>query len=204
MQKGVALTKLPQMFVFYAIRVNGKWQDFGKYHHVVGLPEHRIYNITGTDGTISFQAELDMTNLEESFKNLNEITARVELECPFAKSLGVSGVGEGVVWTCTGFGKEFWFKVKGEQHMVSNVTKYKPDVQTVENVNSFAKQVCLVTRLEQGLSYLKEMNLDHSNIKNMGTYIKWIVGDVIKEMDIDVALLKKKVSVIARSFYMNQ
>ncbi|KAJ3127866.1 hypothetical protein HK098_005642 [Nowakowskiella sp. JEL0407] len=210
-QKSVALMKLKKMFVIFAIRVNDAWQDFRDYYHIA-MEENDIYNIS-RGGT--FHLVLDMTDTEKIVDELQAITNEVERECPFAKTFGVSGIGEGVVWTVEELSgsTRHQFKVKGDEHANSKVktlTKKSPEVlEALKNTREFVKNVTLEPRLQQGLDYLREMNLKR-NMKNLGVYIKWVTEDILKEemssmeeLGINPKNIGKDVALIAKTFYMN-
>lgn len=98
-------------------------------------------------------------------------------------TVGLNTTGEGVVWKQTENIEDtsMWFKVKGEKHAVSKNKVLSPvDVEKVKNVKEFVDAVCTDARLEQGIEYLKEMQLTVDR-KNTGTYLKWVVSDVLKE-----------------------
>lgn len=156
---------------------------------------------------------MDYHKPEEVVQHLVEITNAVEKECPFGKTFGVSGIGEGVVWIWEEKeSSRYWFKVKGEEHAVTKVKTLKELSETekehLKNISNFVSGVTTESRLRQGLDYLREMNLEKS-IKNIGTYIKWVVNDVIKEESdtmkelgcLDEGKVKKAVTGIASSFY---
>ena len=93
----------------------------------------------------------------------------VEQECPVAKKLGISGIGEGVVWTNITEhpmleNTHLFFKVKGQEHSVSHVTSLAMvDTEKVKNIAEFIETVVTENRLKQGLEYLKEQHLDFNN-----------------------------------------
>ena len=87
-QKGVAITGLPKMFIIFDVMVDGELVEMPK-----GLQnnEQNIYNI------LQFQTyEVDINfNTPELVQNkLIEDTLAVEKECPVGKFFGVSGIGE--------------------------------------------------------------------------------------------------------------
>lgn len=140
----------------------------------------------------------------------------VEQECPVAKKLGVSGIGEGVVWTNITEhpmleNTHLFFKVKGQEHSVSNVTSLAMvDTEKVKNIAEFVEKVVTENRLKQGLEYLKEQHLDFNN-ENIKTFISWIVKDCFKEekdIIIESGLKDKDVSqsiaVKAKDWYLSQ
>lgn len=172
-QKGVGITGLPKMFVIFGIKIDGEWGNINQLYD----PEQKIYNIRLFD---RFSIDIDFNHPELSQNKLIEMTLQVEDECPVAKAFGVSGVGEGIVFTCT-TNPELKFKSKGEKHSVSKVkTLNSIDVEEVSRVEDFVENVCTVNRLEQGLSYMKEMQLEISQ-KSTGEFLRWVVSDVLKE-----------------------
>ena len=113
-----------------------------------------------------------------SQNQLVDITNAVEQECPVGKYFGVSGCGEGVVWTCHDNGKNYRFKVKGEKHSVSKVTKLaEVDAETIESINKFLDYAVTDNRMEQGI---KEVNAT-LDMRKTPDVIKWVITDVIKE-----------------------
>lgn len=182
-QPNVALYELPKMFVIFAVAVDGVFQDMAQYMSVAS-EQHKVYNIYRAP---VFEAELEVLNPIAALRDMQRITAEVERECPFAKTLGVSGTGEGVVWHLASMpGKSrYWFKVKGLEHTVSRVKplkQYKDDEKRdAQDMRLFAEQAITEARLRQGLDHLREHNLDSGSLKNLGTFIKWVVEDVFKE-----------------------
>lgn len=212
-QKNVALTALPTMFVMFDIKVNGVRQDFVPYRHVES-PQHRIYNISRGG---FFSASLCLDDTEAVVAILQKYTENVEKECPFAKSFGITGIGEGIVWKCRVQGKNgilqdsrFWFKVKGDEHTVSRVKTLKTrqdNDKNIKNTNDFVSKAVLPAKLEQGFDYLREMNLA-PDMKNLGTYLKWVIQDVVKEdgdtiaeIGLDESLVKKSIAQKAKLYY---
>src|SRR6202008_3290351 len=120
---------------------------------------------------------------------LVDLTLKVEEQCPVAADFGKFGVGEGIVWHNAETGLRF--KGKGEKHSVSKVSTVKPisaeDLERLKTVKNFVDTVVTENRLNQGLDKLREMGLELS-VKSTGDYIKWVVGDVLKEeMDLIIA-----------------
>ena len=163
------------------------------------LSEKRIYNIYDFP---TFEVKIDMANPKLTQNILIDITNSVEKECPVAKQLGASGIGEGVVWKCVSSldklnTSDLVFKVKGQEHSVSNVvTIAEVDTVKVNSINEFVNIVLTENRLKQGIEYLQEQNLPLL-VNSMGTFLKWVVSDCLKE-EADVliksGLEKKEVS----------
>jgi hypothetical protein len=73
------------------------------------------------------------------------------------------------------------FKVKGEEHSVSKVKTLAPvDTEKLANMEEFVEYACTENRMRQGLEYLREQQLT-IEMKNVGTFLKWLSNDIIKE-----------------------
>ena len=208
-QKGVALCHIPQCFVIFALKIDGTWMNMSDFSSIE-LPAHGIYNIARAG---EYHATMDINDTQAVVADLIALTEKVEKECPFGKTFSVSGTGEGIVWVCEEHkdSSRYWFKVKGEEHAVSKVKTLKDttpeEKEQLKNVATFISKALPEARLRQGLDYLREMNLERS-IKNIGTYISWIVKDVLKEdgdtiesLRLDVSKVKKGITPVASTFY---
>jgi hypothetical protein len=133
--------------------------------------------------------DIDFNAPQESQNELVELTLKVEEQCPVAADFGKFGIGEGIVWTNAETGLRF--KVKGEKHSTSKVSTVKEisaeDLARIGTIKTFVDCVVTENRLNQGIDKLREMGLELS-VKSTGDYIKWVVGDVLKEeMDLIIA-----------------
>jgi len=178
-QKGVAISELPKMFVYFAVRVEyehgtSEWLDINEVDY---CNHEYIFNI------LDFYHEaitIDFNCPELSQNKLIEFTEAVEAECPVGKAFGTSGVGEGIVWTCITPGWEsskFWMKVKGEKHSVSKVkTLAAIDVEALANIQSFLDYSVTEARLEQGF-----VEVNAKDIKDIAAFLRWMYNDIMKE-----------------------
>ena len=214
-QKGVALTELPKMFVVFAVKTilsddTTRWLPIGEID--LHLPEDKLFNI---DTFPTYEVEIDFNHPELAQNKMIEITEEVEKECPVGKYFGVFGIGEGVVWTCVSPGwndSGTWFKVKGEKHSVSKVrTLAAVDVEAVANLKAFVDSVVTEARLEQGLDNLVREQLLPFEMKSLGDFLRWVYNDVLKEeMDtivanqIDTKKLGSAVANKARPWYIKK
>jgi hypothetical protein len=221
-QKGVAIAQLPKMFVIFAVKAidaegNGTWLDISEDEQCLfccgddgnDLSIQSIYDFP------TYEVDIDFNYPELSQNKMIEITEAVEAECPVGKHFGVSGIGEGVVWTCVSEGwndSGTWFKVKGEKHSNSKVrTLAAVDVEAVENIRAFVEAVVTKSRLEQGLDNLVREQLLPLEMKSMGDFIRWVYNDVVKEeMDtivssqIDVKKVGSAVANAARPWFVKK
>lgn len=191
-QSGVAISQLPKMFVVFAVKIGNKWvsKDFVK---LIENPELNIFNIYRVTTTWVIRVDFnDQTELEKTVEILERWTKRVEEECPFAKTFGVEGLGEGLVWCsyddvrtktfCGGNEGDPWmFKTKGEKHKnvkEGKLVQLKPDI--TNNVAELVASVVTEQRLEQGLEKLKEKGLEVLK-KNTPTFLNWVQEDICRE-----------------------
>lgn len=184
-QKGVALNQLDKMFVIFGIVVtydtpdkNGntiqKWLSLDS----VKIPLNDSIHAITKSPTYTVNVDFNRPELaQDAFYNL---TMEVEKECPFCKTFGVSGIGEGIVWTAEWMGKRFMFKTKGDKHSSSKVIKVASvDVEKVNSILEFVEYAATENRMQQAI---KEVFGDNEpDIKKMGDFIRWLFNDVIKE-----------------------
>lgn len=184
-QKGVALGQLPKMFVPFAVVSThpmnpGRWwtpAEMKSFFFHSGL--RCIYDFPNWTRVIDF-------NRPEEYQNeLGELTQNVEAECPVGKELGVSGVGEGIVWWAEpreDFNTQgLIFKVKGEKHSETKVKTLAPvDVEKIENVRVLVDTIVTPHRLEKRLAAMNEEG-HATDIRNTGIFIKNVTTDVMKE-----------------------
>ncbi len=178
-QKGVGISDVDQMFVILRVKVGDTWVPIDDMRHI-RMPEFRIFNIFEFQ---TWELEIDFNAPELVQNKLVEITNAVEAECPVAKAFGVSGIGEGVVWTpAMDSSLSRTFKVKGEKHSVTKVkTLAEVDVQKMATIADFVNAVVTENRLNQGIEYMKSEQLDDADIRNIGKFLKWLAHDVFKE-----------------------
>lgn len=203
-QSGVGVSKLPKMFVIFAIRISKdaestSWRIPKAVQHMIfkDKPLDRLFFI---EDFPTFSVDIDFNTPTAVQNTLVEITEAVEKDCPVARhslpDCTEELVGEGVVWSVdlnTGLDYSkvnpalfstlvgVKFKVKGEKHSVSKVKTIAPvDVEKVKSINDFVEYACTENRLKQGLEYLKEMQLPLER-SSTGEFIKWVVKDILKE-----------------------
>lgn len=187
-QSSVALRDLPKMFVVFRITMvydnNGEITTVDlspsviiQHMHLVNHPDIKcIYDFP------HWMVSIDFNNPAFYQNQLVDITTAVENECPVGKQLGVSGVGEGVVWW--NHTTNLTFKVKGSKHSVTKVHTLKNiaavDIEVLNQVKELADMVITPARVQQGADKLVEQGLS-VDIQHTGSFIKWIVADCIKE-----------------------
>ncbi|KAF0686931.1 Aste57867_21279 [Aphanomyces stellatus] len=132
------------------------------------IPDARIFHIHRF-GT--WMIEIDFTSTENAQVELERITAAVEAECPAGKHFGVSGIGEGVVWTYVPYpSSRFWFKLQP--------AGIGPE--EVASIEAFVDMYVSNGRLSQGLTILAERGIE-CNVQATGIFVQWVQGDVVKE-----------------------
>lgn len=221
-QKNVAITGLNRMFVIFKVKIvdrktvtnaEGGEDDVkvGRWLHPdewkdIRWHEKSIYNIYDFP---TYEIDIDFNFPELAQNKLVEITEAVERQCPVGLYFQRIGIGEGVVWTeWENTSGGFRFKVKGEKHSVSKVKTLAPvDTEKLANVKEFVEYACTENRMSQGLDYLREQHLS-IEMKNFGTFLKWLNGDIIKEerdtvanSNLDVKDIIRAVQVHAKPWY---
>lgn len=172
-QKGVAVSQLPKMFVIFACKVDDDWVEFTKSDS-----NQLIFNINDFK---SWEIDIDFNQPELSQNQLIDWTLEVENECPVGKQFGVEGIGEGIVFSATWNGQHLIFKSKGEKHSASKVkTISSVNVDEINSINEFVDYVLTESRLNQGIEKLKEAGKEITE-RSTGDFLRWVVNDVIKE-----------------------
>jgi hypothetical protein len=175
-QKGVAISELGKMFVMFGMKVGENWYDLPSF---IDDQDSSIWNIRMFD---TYSIDIDFSNPAMSQNKLLEITLAVEEECPVGKTLGVSGTGEGVVWECSYKGQVLRFKVKGEKHSATKVKKLAAvDTEKLNSINEFVEYAVTNNRLNQGIEQVFTLQGEEIDIKKMGVFLKWVMGDICKE-----------------------
>lgn len=183
-QKGVAVNELDKMFVVFKVKIatpdeeeDNFWIDYDW-----GVLKTDDLPIRFIQEFPTYQITIDFNKPQESQNKLVELTTEVEKECPVGKAFGVSGIGEGVVWSGRDEKQTYIFKVKGEKHSVSKVKTVAPvDIEKMNNVNQFVEYAVTENRLEQGIQEVFTTQSREISKKGVADFLKWVQGDVIKE-----------------------
>ena len=173
-QKNVAVSELEKRWIIFAAKkVGGDWLDISDivFNNAVG-----IYNV---HQFATYEVEVDFNEPSLASVELAKLVEEVENECPVGKYFGVSGTGEGIVFSYMSNGKRHTFKVKGAKHSVSKVKTLAPvDVERINSINEFVAYAVTISRLEQAAEEVLKGDFDR---KNLGSFIKWVSTDVVKE-----------------------
>ena len=201
-QKGVAISELPKMFVIFGFAFSNEDGQKLYFNHnqiidtidgcreYVVKPsfggEHKPNQMYSIYNFRTYFMDIDFENPHEAQNALNEITMAVEASCPVGVAFGVEGVGEGVVWHCTHpdyNDSGYWFKVKGDKHSNSKVkTLASVDVEKINNIKVLAEKLAHNGRLEQAVqNVFNTLNGGEVDPKGIGECIKWVMRDCFKE-----------------------
>ena len=119
-----------------------------------------------------------LRNLPKMFV-LFGVCIEVGTTCPFARQLGVEGVGEGIVWVPVDENiPTMWFKTKSERY----VEEHKVPIVKIsgDDVKPYAIAWVHPGRLEQGMDYMREMRIEPT-IRTMSTFRDWVSADILRE-----------------------
>lgn len=177
-QKGVAVSELEKSFYVFGVKLVFNDEDEWA-NDLIKLFDDAAIGLYNLDTFKTYSITIDFNEPESAINQMVEWVEEVEKECPVGKYFGVSGVGEGIVFSNDEFGLKF--KVKGEKHQSSHVKTLAPvDVEEINKVKDFVTYSVTQSRLEQGISVMRENNIE-TTPQNTGVFVKWIVGDVMKE-----------------------
>jgi hypothetical protein len=182
-----AIGQLPERLVIFHVLVTHQddsevWLDVVDVARVFNMfceiPDQFNFSTDFKQWTI----EIDFSDPGKSLELLEQLTIEVERECPAAKALGLSGLGEGIVWEHTSerFGR-LLFKTKGAKHKGTKnrqLVFIAPEVMASRE--AFAEAVLTESRLEQGLDLIVARH-GKATLDHMGEFLMWIGRDVIKE-----------------------
>jgi len=181
-QDTVAISQLPRrQWVIFAAKRNGEYVSQMNKLDTSRLEVNGVYTIHRIN---PFVVEVNFKTPEQSVAEFVKYTAQVEEECPWAKSFGISGLGEGIVWTCLErpTDSDLWFKTKGTLHSKSKVKTVAPvDVERVESIRACVELILPEGRLKQGLDVLLNQQKLEQTAQNFGVFMKWVAGDILKE-----------------------
>jgi hypothetical protein len=181
---GTAISKIPnKIFAVFAIITENNYEvdpdDLNMY--LVGHPKD-IYVIPWY--THTFKVNLSDENLQPIADELSSVVDSIESCDPWVKAtFGVDGVCEGLVYYphvddyCTlALFDRFALKAKGEKHKVTkSKTTVQVDPEVLHSINEFVNYFVTDARVDQGVS------VAGLEMKNMGTFLKWMGEDVLKE-----------------------
>ena len=193
-QKGVAINKLPtKQWVLFAAKVT-EGEDSSYMDIVPSLGDsYKDIGIFSIKDSQTWELEVDFNDQiskEKAIVYFDELTKLVEEECPWAKKFGISGLGEGIVWKPI---EEHWgnsdlfFKTKGQKHKVTEKKSKKEslDPEVLKSIEEFVNFSVTENRLNQGLDYLKEMQLPIER-RSTGHYLKWVANDIQRECSLEL------------------
>lgn len=173
-QKSVAISELPKGFYMFDIRSFDRVTEEYKWLEYQPVRSTFFKNI---EEFPTYTVEVDFNDPSGAQNEFVDITNKIEDECPVAKALGESGLGEGAVWKTEYKGQRYIFKVKGEKHSISKVSSLaQVDPEIVKNTNDFVEYACTENRIMQGI-----VEVNATERKDMGPLMKWISNDIVTE-----------------------
>ncbi len=213
-QKNVGIAELEKALYIFGVKISpfdetqsAYWVDCTKY----SSPENRIFNVHDFK---TYEVEVDFNNPKLAQNRIIEMTQEVEAECPIAKHFGVSGVGEGIVFSVTHKDSQYIFKSKGLLHAGKSKVKVlrQVDDEKLRKVIEIADKVTQTWRLEQMLTKACDL-LNGGTIerKKLGDYLRLVVNDileeeshVIAEAGLEPKEINAEISKIAKNYFFEQ
>jgi len=184
-QKNVGISQLEKSFYIFGIKISPFNEEQDSYwvdSHIFDLSkEKHIHHIKDFK---TFEIEIDFNNPFLSNNEMVSMVEFVEKECPVAKQLGVSGIGEGIVFETSYKNHKYKWKMKGEKHAGKSKVKKanKVDDKKLQLIIDIVERVTPEWRLEQMYQETFDtLNGGSGDIKKTGDYIGAVIRDVIKE-----------------------
>jgi len=209
-QKNVGISKLPKGFYFFAAKVSNQ-NDLEFNNYWLKIKDYRFdnENIFNINEFETFEITIDFNKPQDTQNLLLDLINKIEKECPVAKQLGVSGIGEGIVFEFNYKGDRYLFKSKGEAHSKNKPKRVKPiNDSKMLLINNVSDKITPSWRLEQ---FFNEITDNGKNIerKFIGTYIKAILKDILEE-DNDILVknnltikdVRKNVTEICKDYFL--
>lgn len=181
-QKSVGISELDKTFYIFDCKIYDKTTDKSDWIPNLELFDFSDYPVVNLHDLYTEEIEIDFSNPELAKQKLEEYTLEVEQECPIAKHFGVSGIGEGLVWTAYYGGHKAIFKTKGAKHSNTKTKQIVPvDPEVLESRTKFVEFACTENRMKQGLTEVKNsLGRDLEN-KDIGQLIRWVTKDILAE-----------------------
>lgn len=194
-QSGTAVSKAPRRFAIFAIQIDDNvLVEPSKIEQLLGDTTDTIITVLPWYGN---EVDVDYTNfelVESAAAELEKDVLAVEACDPWVKSnFNIEGVGEGIVlypipdavgFVARGRLSLLMFKAKGQKHRVKAAkvaVQVNPDV--INSIDEFAKTFTTEARCKQGLTVACGGIAD---MKTLGNFMKWIMGDIEKEAKDDL------------------
>lgn len=220
-QKSVGISELPRHFVIFAVfnHNTGRYEKLDDLSISITDFDRADQNLPTDfcmiDEISTYEVEINFNDPQPAADLITQYTLEVERKCPWAARFGIEGTGEGIVWVpaIEEFAQmpELWFKSKGLEHKQNfdKTKNVKVDVEKINEINALVDTIVPQWRLEQGIQWMLENN-HIVDIKGIGTYIKWVNQDTVKEEQdtilasgIEWKQIAKVVTYRARKFYMD-
>lgn len=217
-QKNVGISQIPKSLFIFGIKISSntdvddelvplsRWVESNGY----SSNEDRIFNLGDYK---TYDIEVDFSRPDIAQNKMVELTLEVERECPVSKTFGIDeGIGEGIVWKTMYKGGEIRFKTKGELHAGKSKTKTISSIDSskINELIELSNKVTPTWRLDQMITETFDLiNGGTFEMKDIGRYIKAVIGDIVKEEG-ELLLnynatpkdISKYVSVICKDFFI--
>ena len=180
-QKGSALTQCPKHFVVFHAAY-GDTMLSTMVEPDLAMNKNGVYFINQIP---SYEVEVNPNDFQAASDYLNELTASVELECPWAKTMfDISGVGEGLVWIPSRRhltnDDHYRFKTKGDKHKARSNPQGNVAPVDIEKVNSIKECVNIILTENRMEQMVKDNNLPLTPA-SIGPFLKALAEDILKE-----------------------
>jgi len=183
-QKGVGISKVPKSFFIFGVKISDIERDSASWlpNYSFSLdPDIRVFDLQNYK---TYEIEIDFNNPLMSNNQMVDWVYEVENKCPVAKAFGVSGIGEGIVFSVVYNDAVHRWKMKGEKHASGCKVKTVKKIDDVKllSINNVIEKVTPLWRLEQMYQETFDtLNGGTGNVEGTGDFIRSVVKDILKE-----------------------
>lgn len=180
--KIVAITELPKSWYIFGLYTVDS--ELKRVYYPINWISDKDINLYNMAMFPTYTIDIDFNVPDLSNNKIVDLTIEVENECPVAKYFGVSGIGEGIVFSGQYEGRNYKFKSKGEKHAGKSKVKVvkKIDDAKIQKLLDLADSLTPEWRLEQMLTNTFDLNNGGClDVKRLGDYIKSVMNDIVKE-----------------------
>lgn len=211
-QKDVAISKLPKMFIIFDVRVNDQFLTYDELSIDMQLNERGIYNIKQFG---EFNLQIDFELPEPARLRIEELVNQIEHQCPIAKHFGITGDAEGIVWTSElvtidDVDRTYKMKTKCRKFERQSEIVIRKDTSSFERHDEFANLVVHEARLEQWFVHMLHHQIPQ-DMQHIKDFIRLVQVDVIAEesdtmteLNLTTVSTNSSVANIARAWYIQK
>jgi len=175
-QKGVGVTNIDPAFFLFDIAYKSDDEEELLWCDKPLIESHFFHTISIFP---TYEVMVDFNDPAKARDEMEKMVEAVEKECPVAKMLGHTGIGEGIVFTGQYKNERIQFKVKGDAHkVVGSKEKIAITEEDLNDIKELVAYTVTENRVKQGVQEACNGELDK---RHTGALLRWVVKDIQSE-----------------------